>query len=233
MPRVEQAAYDSMRIYLLAVSSIPYLLLNEKKPVLLLLGILPTLMSVVLFDWALSQFGISINQKGDVTEESTLVGLRTFIAYCIMSVSSFIFQAIITYNDKLNKHILSELKLKSDEIKLQNEKLIQSQERLNQINQHLEELVLKKTASIKAQNEKILHYAYSNAHHVRGPVARLLGLIELSKMETDLNYPWFFEKVEYTAKEVDSIIKGISKELNEIDQPTPAANTKDDKAVSR
>ena len=31
MPRVEQAAYDSMRIYLLAVSSIPYLLLNEKK----------------------------------------------------------------------------------------------------------------------------------------------------------------------------------------------------------
>jgi len=217
MSVIEQATYDSMRIYLLAVSSIPYLLLNHKRKYLLVLGILPTLMSIVLLDWALSQFGVGINQRGIPSVESDLVGIRTFIAYCIMSISCFIFQSIITYNDTLNKRILSELKSKSDEVQEQNEKLIQSQERLNEINEHLEDLVSKKTADIKAQNEKILKYAYSNAHHVRGPVARLLGLIQLSKLDTELDYPWFLEKVEYTAKEVDAIIHGISKELNEID----------------
>ena len=89
---------------------------------------------------------------------------------------------------------------------------------MNENNQHLEDLVLKKTEDIKAQNEKILRYAFSNAHHVRGPVARVLGLIQLSKLETDLNYQWFFEKVEHETKQIDDIITGIAKELDEIDQ---------------
>jgi hypothetical protein len=217
VPVVEQAHYDSVRIHLLAVSFIPYLLLNEKKRYLLIFGILPTLTSLVLFDWILSQFGVGINQKGVPSQEAALIGMRTFIAYCVTSISCFIFQSIITYNDLLNERILSELKLKSEQIKSQNEELIQSKEHLNEMNRHLEDLVSKKTEAIKAQNEKILKYAHSNAHHVRGPVARLLGLIQLSKLETDLDYRWFFEKVEDSAKEVDTIIIGISKELDEID----------------
>jgi len=210
MKVIEQANYDSLRIYLLALSFIPYLLLDSKKPLLLIAGILPTLVSLVFFEWALSQFGVGINQRGIPTDESALVGMRTIVAYGVMSISCFIFQSIITHNDSLNKQILSELKLKSAQVEIQNEELVQSQERLNEINQHLEDLVIKKT-------EKILKYAHANAHHVRGPVARLLGLIQLSKLETDLDYRWFFEKVEFSAKEIDEIIIGISKELDEMD----------------
>ena len=217
MKVIEQANYDSLRIYLLALSFMPYLLLDSKKPFSLIAGILPTLVSLLFFDWALSQFGVGINQRGIPTDESALVGIRTIVAYCVMSISCFIFQAIIIHNDSLNKRMLSELKLKSELIEIQNEELVQSQGRLNEINQHLEDLVLKKTEDIKSQNEKILKYAYSNAHHVRGPVARLLGLIQLSKLETDLDYRWFFEKVEFSAKEIDEIITDISKELNELD----------------
>ena len=57
---------------------------------------------------------------------------------------------------------------------------------------------------------------------MRGPVARLLGFIQLSKLETDLAYRWFFEKVEDSVKEVDTIIIGISKELDEIDHQNAA-----------
>ena len=193
---IEQANYDSLRIYLLALSFMPYLLLDSKKPFLLIVGILPTLVSLMFFDWALSQVGVGINQRGVPTDESALVGMRTIVAYCVMSISCFIFQSIITHNDSLNKRILSELKIKSEQIETQNEELVQSQRRLNEVNQHLEDLVIKKTEDIKSQNEKILKYAYANAHHVRGPVARLLGLIQLSKLETELDYRWFFEKVE-------------------------------------
>src|SRR5687768_2899414 len=123
---VRQSAYDSARIHLLTVSFIPYLLLDRKKPVLLILGIAPTLLSLLFFDFILSQFGLGIQQRGLPDEQSILVGSRTLIAYCIISISCFIFQSIITYNDDLNKRILAELKTKSELIKSQNKDLIQS-----------------------------------------------------------------------------------------------------------
>lgn len=220
MPVIEQAGYDSARIHLLAFSFIPYLLLDSKKPHLLILGILPTLISILFFDSILTQFGLGIHQRGTPGEETLLIGTRTFVAYAVISISCYIFQAIITYNDDLNKRILEELKNKSEEIIAQNEELVQSQERLNEINLHLEDLVLQKTANIKQQNERLLKYAHANAHHVRGPVARMLGLIQLSKLKTDLDYPWFFEKVEEETQQVDKIIRGIARELDEIDQNT-------------
>ncbi len=133
------------------------------------------------------------------------------------------FQSIISYNDELNRKILSELKLKSEKIKSQNEQLMENQNTLNEINLHLEELVLKKTESIKQQNERHIKYAHSNAHDVRGPIARLLGLVQLSRLKTDLDYPWFFEKMENESNKLDEIVKKIASELDQIDQDT---NTK-------
>jgi PAS domain S-box-containing protein len=73
-------------------------------------------------------------------------------------------------------------------------------------------------------NERLLRYAFSNAHQVRGPVARLLGLIQLSKMETDISYPWFFEKMENEVHSVDAILNAIAKEFDELEEHKPALN---------
>lgn len=223
MEIIEQAGYDSQRIHLLAVSFIPYLLLDIKKPLVLAIGILPTIVSLLFFDSILSLFELGINQRGVPGIESILIGPRTFIAYCIISGGCLMFQSIISYNDELNRKILSELKLKSEKIKSQNEQLMENQNTLNEINLHLEELVLKKTESIKQQNERLLKYAHSNAHDVRGPIARLLGLVQLSRLKTDLDYPWFFEKMENESNKLDEIVKKIASELDQIDQDT---NTK-------
>jgi hypothetical protein len=42
-------------------------------------------------------------------------------------------------------------------------------------------------------------------------------LIQVSRLKTDLDYPWFLEKVEYETKQVDRIVTGITRELDEID----------------
>jgi PAS domain S-box-containing protein len=67
-------------------------------------------------------------------------------------------------------------------------------------------------------NKKLLKYAHLNAHEVQGPVARLLGLIEISKLTNDADYPWFFEKVKKEGYDIDRILKLITKELDEIEQ---------------
>lgn len=153
-------------------------------------------------------------------------------AYMKMNVNEVIAQAITiivlyilvvfsagTLKARYNR-ITQELKLinfelneKSLKIEAQNEELVQSQEKLNALNQYLEQAVEDRTTSIIKKNEQLLKYAYVNAHHVRGPVARVLGLIQLSKIDANLQWPFLFDKIETETREIDSIITKINGEL--------------------
>ena len=161
--------------------------------------------------------GIDLEQSSLQTIDFQLMEIRTFVAYMIMSTGCFAFQAVISYNDRFNQRLLNELKHKTSEIEQQNKDLLQKQTELNEINQHLEDLVDSKTRSIQRQNEMLIRYSYTNAHKVRGPVARILGLIQLSRLKTDLNFLWFFEKVEEETKGIDEIISGLSQELSNVE----------------
>lgn len=66
-------------------------------------------------------------------------------------------------------------------------------------------------------NETLFNYAYLNAHKVRGPLARLLGLIEISRLDKELDYKWCFEQIGVEAGEVDKVLKKITDELSDIE----------------
>lgn len=142
-----------------------------------------------------------------------VAGVTYCILYGVIAYSSLLLKH--RYDGAINKLASQNIELieKTNEIETQNEELMQSQENLYQLNTHLENIVQERTREVQKQNEQLIRYAYSNAHHVRGPVARVLGLIQLSKMETDLNYPFLFEKIEEQTKEIDEVVKGINKEL--------------------
>ncbi|HEY3402740.1 MAG TPA: PAS domain-containing protein [Ohtaekwangia sp.] len=70
-------------------------------------------------------------------------------------------------------------------------------------------------------NQKLLKYAFLTAHEVRGPLARLLGLIEVSKLDAHVDYPWFFEKIKHEAQSMDEILHTITRELNDIKDRKP------------
>jgi signal transduction histidine kinase len=64
------------------------------------------------------------------------------------------------------------------------------------------------------QNEKLIEFAFLNAHKVRGPLARVLGLSMLIKKDLsleeirDLN-----EKIQQSATELDNVIRDLGKRL--------------------
>ncbi len=214
---VETSVYSSLRIHLLSVSFIPYLLFQKTNPYYLILGIMPTFISFVFFESIMNFTGESISQRGLAGDDYEVLQHRTFVAYILVSGGCYIFHSIISRNDLYIQKILSELENKSDEIKAQNEKLLLSQASLNEVNQHLECLVERKTEDIKRQNEELRKYAFSNAHHVRGRIARILGLIELSKLEPALGHAWFFEKVVHETEEIDKVLQGIATDLYSVD----------------
>ncbi|MBS1682147.1 MAG: hypothetical protein JST48_10565 [Bacteroidetes bacterium] len=183
-------------------------LLKGRLPILLhaftLLGV------IVVFAW-LSLHPLRYN-KPDASE-IIVAGVTYVILYFIIAYSSLILKQ--RYDDAYDKLALQNYELieKANEIETQNEELVQSQENLHNLNIHLESLVNERTEKIKKQNEQLIRYAYSNAHHMRGPVARLLGLVHLSKIESSIDYPLLFKKMEEQAKEIDDVVKEINREL--------------------
>src|SRR6185436_5090133 len=66
MPVIEVTVYDGLRLYLLAVGCIPFLILGRTNRTLLVIGTLPSVISVFFFEVILSAFDLrSIHAGGD------------------------------------------------------------------------------------------------------------------------------------------------------------------------
>jgi hypothetical protein len=63
-----------------------------------------------------------------------------------------------------------------------------------------------------------LKYNYSNAHHLRGPVARLLGLASLYEIDTGLEPAFIIEKMVNEAKDIDTVVRQINELLESEDR---------------
>lgn len=99
------------------------------------------------------------------------------------------------------------LKAKEDLLKLNME--------INSMNENLEQLVQTRTEEIKLQNQRLIDYAFFTAHEVRGPLARILGLIELAKLKdvSDEDKDQIMARLEETANELDEVIRVINRKL--------------------
>jgi len=109
---------------------------------------------------------------------------------------------------------ITKLKKAEQRIINQNEQLKLRQNELNKLNNNLEELVNEQTKDIQKKNEILAYYAFTNAHKLRGPVARLLGLFHISKLEKEMDAQWLLNKLEKETISIDEIVRNISKELN-------------------
>lgn len=71
---------------------------------------------------------------------------------------------------------------------------------------------------LRKRNQKLMNFAFSNAHHVRGPVARMMGLVELVRIDTETDQQWYVQTISHEVKELDRITRSIARELDEIEE---------------
>jgi signal transduction histidine kinase len=105
-----------------------------------------------------------------------------------------------------------ELEAQRDMLEDQNKVIADSMEELEQIRAELEKTVERRTLELKnanlellQRNDQLEQYAYITAHNLRGPVARLKGLIFL------------FDKLEGTNKENRDVFGKIARSAHEMD----------------
>lgn len=127
------------------------------------------------------------------------------------------------------------LKISKEEADAWNVELLKAREELNEannelkiVNQHLENLVLARTQTLENTNlelQKALgdldRFLYSSYHDIKGPIARLRGLINIFQHEQ--NPEKLVEFSDYfisTIKEMESLIEKLNR-VNSLNQKSP------------
>jgi len=112
------------------------------------------------------------------------------------------------------KERTQELTTANNELQMVNEELISSNEEVGALNENLERIVEERTQKINIHLDQLNLYAHMNAHEVRAPLARILGLLHLIKMEKDEAAKQELLDLVFTASEdLDNVVKKMNRLL--------------------
>ncbi len=107
-----------------------------------------------------------------------------------------------------------EIQKKTEEIQAQNEEIMAQAEEIKGINENLEMLVKQRTDELQKKNAALEEYAFINAHKLRGPLASILGLINLiEKTDLDAEAREIHRRLQQSADELDDIVRTITQAI--------------------
>lgn len=110
------------------------------------------------------------------------------------------------------KNIL--LKQANYQIELKNAVLEQQKQIIEKLNQNLEETLSERTKKLEERNHQLKQYADYNAHILRAPVARVLGLYQIyQEAQSNEEKEQIFTYLNQTLEEIDTIIKDMQDKL--------------------
>jgi signal transduction histidine kinase len=92
----------------------------------------------------------------------------------------------------------------------QNQELAASQEETRAINENLESMVEERAREVENKNRSLSEYAFINAHMLRGPLCRIIGLINLMEKEPQLYSTQQLSQLKAIAQEIDHRVKEIN-----------------------
>lgn len=93
--------------------------------------------------------------------------------------------------------------------------LQQKSDEIARLNTELELRVKQRTQQLQERNERLRAYAFMNAHIIRAPLSRILGLVNLLKNDNHdpKEEPTIREYLQKSARELDEVIRSTSADL--------------------
>ena len=92
--------------------------------------------------------------------------------------------------------------------------LRQQRKEIERINQSLEAKVKERTTLLEEQNNQLAEYAFINSHILRGPVCRILGLINLLEYQENKEQQ-LIDHLKLSGEELDEVVKKINNSIAE------------------
>ena len=108
-------------------------------------------------------------------------------------------------------------------IEEQKVKIEESHQSIQALNENLEALVQERTSQLMQRHEQLKHYAFMNAHEVRGPLSTILGLLQISSEFSSLEEKEeLIQMIEQSTLKLDRTIKDMHEGLTKFSQQPKA-----------
>lgn len=211
--------YQCITIPLSTTNSLSILLLIGFIHAVMLKGLLQWTMQIITLGIVITIFLLQFFNPGmmDTSDKNELITI--LITYSVIFFILTYATSVLKSNyDRINKDLqrtVEDTNQKAAKIEAQNEELMRMQEVLNGLNSDLESKVLERTAKIQLQNEVLMRYSYTNAHHLRGPVARMLGLAQVYRLDPSASADSIISMMVEQAHEIDQVVQQINVHLEE------------------
>ncbi len=189
IPNGTHAYSFDVRVLILASAALPLLLFRMEERAYFIIALIVNLTILTFFDDFHDLF--NINYRSYFGEQYYISTYFYLIAFSLIVTPLLIFKIRLFKLDKNRKELFESLENKVSA-------------RTSELKKHSEELI--------RSNNELEQFSYSVSHHLRAPVARLLGLTGLfSKLDPN-EQTSLVEKVSFEVVSLDSIIS----DLNEI-----------------
>ena len=106
-----------------------------------------------------------------------------------------------------------------EEIAAQADNLLHLNEEITAINNNLEQIVRERTETLAEQNKLLAEYAFTNAHKLRGPLTRIMGLINVIHIAPTLEEKMLYiNLLNEAGKQLDDAVHNIQRLIAEKDK---------------
>lgn len=153
---------------------------------------------------------LELTEPALVTQLNFLLCMFLLVRLCIFAKNRF-----VRYGDYV-RSVNKRLDASATVLKEQALQLKEQSEQLMRLRTDLESKIALRHLERDEKQAMLSKFAHVNAHHVRGPVARILGLIALLERESlSGDGQRFVQEVKTDALEIDGVIRKINEVLSE------------------
>jgi signal transduction histidine kinase len=241
-PNYTDILYYDSRFFLIFLSIVPCLIFATTERYLLYgcLGFIFT--TLILFDPVHEFFGLGYFQRGFTGRSYYYINYVSAITFFGIAAGSINLKRVIEKKERKNQKFeadlieknaqlseaLRNLERQKEEIVSQSDELLASQEQLvaanrliekqkmelqlqvNQANNSLEEA----NEELIRHNNELRQFSYTISHNLRGPIARLLGLAQVAKLDDNFDDNGealrLISHIKTSALELDNVIRDLN-----------------------
>jgi signal transduction histidine kinase len=163
-----------------------------------------------LYDPIHNFLGIGFYQSGHSSQGYYYNNILFFIIYIAIISIIWYLKATLEAYEARNKKNIKILDEKNNQIQKQNEDLEEKNSILINLLNKQEEDVATINQELVRKNSELVNFSYAISHNLRGPVASLLGLVELIKNGKNGELGKYVNGIDKSAKTLDQTVRDLS-----------------------
>lgn len=244
LPGVQDSEYYEFRFIMVASAIIPCILFRLSEPKLLYSAIAFHLVALALYDPLHNLLGAGYYQQGQTDRSYYFTNVIVIFTLALMVTSILFVKKESESSEEKNLMLIHDLQERSERDKIQKEQILEQsrtlganqqklseayqlierqKEMLSRENKNLENEMVSMNKELTQTNDELIRsnnelrqFSFTVSHNLRGPVASLLGLIDLINMKSvDEANRQIFEYLRESANQLDAIMNDL-REITDI-----------------